>query len=80
MGLIAPGSRVLAANCAQAGEIGGFPLGGNPMKRFRHGSSGSWMPGLIDALGALRDLFGGVAGIADTSLTPDSMARRPRCT
>jgi len=45
------------------------------MKLFRHGPPGSEKPGLIDACGALRDLSGVVADIADTTLTPDSMAR-----
>ncbi|MTH65283.1 ureidoglycolate lyase [Paracoccus shanxieyensis] len=45
------------------------------MKLLRYGPEGQEKPGLLDDAGAIRDLSGHVADIADDVLTPDGLAR-----
>lgn len=45
------------------------------MKLVRFGEVGAEKPGLIDAVGRIRDLSGHVGDIAGTALLPDSLAR-----
>lgn len=45
------------------------------MKLLRYGPEGQEKPGLLDDAGAIRDLSGHVADIADDVLTPDGLAK-----